>query len=341
MGNKQIEPFLLHLYIRGKCTREQLMIVRQYLTDPSYEESLNQFLRSDWEMTIGDQSAPVHESQEAYQHFLSIVQPVPGTTPVVTAVKLRRLPARKVWWAVAAAAIICISIARFSWLHTNQTRQDIARWMSIYNEAGERTAFFLPDSSKVYLGAASRLEYNTGYGVTNRNLRLKGEAYFIVNHQGDQPFAVTTGQLTTVDIGTEFNIRFIQNSPAIEVGVAKGLVDVLNNTDKKPATIARLGSRQLLRFDTASRKATIHALPEGEIGAWRKGLLVFRKQKFSEVAAELERYYGLHIHFDKEEHARILITTTLQNATVAEALEIIALTAGVKIKQDGNNVRIY
>lgn len=339
MGKKQTDNALLHLYIRGKCNREQLTVVRHYLTDAAYKESLEEFLRSDWQSTTDEKAGPADHAAENYKRFLAAVQSANEALPEITRCNPQRLFFRKAWQ--AAAMVIGIGLAGFAWWNNDHSsRPGITRWVSICNEAGERTVFSLPDSSKVYLGAASCLEYNTGYGVSNRNLRLKGEAYFIANHQGHYPLAVTTGKITTVDIGTEFNIRFIKNTAAIEVGVAKGLVEILNNTGKDPVRITTLSQRQQIRFDTASHKVEVDTLPEGEIGAWRQGLLVFRKQKLGEVAAELERYYGLTIQFADPDHAGILITTTLQNASAAEALEIVAITAGVRIERNGRGVKI-
>lgn len=337
MRTKQINPALLQLYIRGKCSRQQLTIVRQYLADAAYRESLETFLQSDWQNAMNEKG-PVSRNEEQYRQFLAAVQAAGDHKP--QGLRRKLLPYRR--WVAAAAIIILVSLAGFLWWANDRSHGSHTdlQWLSISNEAGERTAFFLPDSSKVYLGAASSLAYNTGYGISNRELRLNGEAYFIVHHEGDHPFAVTTGKLTTVDIGTEFNIRFLRNSPSIEVAVAKGSVEVLNN-EGRGKKIATLSGQQLLRFDTASHSALIDTLPGEEIGGWRKGLLVFRKQTFGEVAAELERFYGLHIGFDNPAHARILITTTLEHADAGEALEIIALTAGVKTERKGSEVRIY
>lgn len=337
MRKKQTDPALLQLYIRGKCNREQLTIVRQYLADAAYHESLEAFLQSDWQRAM-EEKGPANRDEEQYRQFLDAVQATRDKQQPVTIT--RRLFPRKYWMAAAVMIGVMITGGLLWWTSDGDQRREELRWVSLSNEAGERTAFFLPDSSKVWLGAASSLAYNTGYGISNRELRLSGEAYFIVHHGDDHPFSVTTGRLTTVDIGTEFNIRFLRNAPSIEVGVAKGSVEVLNNNNT-PQKIATLGRQQLLRFDTASGRAAIDTVPEEEIGGWRKGILVFRKQAFGEVAAELERYYGLHIHFDNPAHARILVTTTLEHADAATALEIMTLTAGVKMERKGSEVRIY
>lgn len=337
---KKADKFLLQLYLRDQCNKEQLTIVRHYLTDAGYKESLEEFLQSDWKETNEEKIPSDDNLAEKYERFLVLVNKE-KVLPVVQKRRSGRLFLRKMGWA-AAAVVTGISLALFVWW-MNDRRQEMQdqQWVHLHNEAGRRTVFFLPDSTRVYLGAASSFEYNKGYGITNRNTRLQGEAYFIVKHEGAHPFNVTTGRITTVDIGTEFNIRYLKNLPAIEVAVAKGTVEVLNNREGNTQRIATLGQRQQLLFDTASCAAEINTLyGEEAIGTWREGVLAFRKQAFHEVAAELERYYGLTIHFEDEINAGILITTTLRDATVNEALEIIGLTAGVKIKRVGDDVWI-
>lgn len=335
MQEKQIDRALLQLYIEGECNKEQLMIVRRYLTEPEYQNDLEAFLQADWQQTTAEQAEQENDLREKYRQFLTAAQPA-AVVPFPKG-KTHLFSLRNLWRAAAAILVVTIGVT-FIWRNANNKTPEI-QWLSLYNEVGERSVFFMPDSSKVWLGAASSLEYNTGYGVSNRDLRLKGEAYFIVNHRGKHPFAVRTGGITTVDIGTEFNIRFLENTP-IEIGVAKGLVKVVNSAGEIPATITTLGGGEQLRFDTVSGIAAINTLPEEEIGAWRQGLLVFRRQSLGNVAAELERYYGLSIRFANPAAARILITTTLRNANAAEALEIMSLTAGVKMERKGNQVTI-
>ena len=338
-----IDKTLLRLYVEGRCSPEQLAVIRQYLNDPAYRESLEEWLQMDWQEVSEETFREEAGATEKYQQFLALVQP--PVSPLVETTPVRHISSRR-WWQVAAAAMIIgvMGWAGWQWQENSRQQQQVLQedqWVHLQNEAGKRTEILLPDSSQVYLGAASSLRYNKNYGITNRDIVLEGEAYFIAKHKGRYPFSVRTGSITTVDIGTAFNIRYRSSEPAIKVAVAEGLVNVVNHDQPQAGVIASLKKQQQLNFDTFTRQAIVHTLPDGErIGSWRQGVLVFRKQRLREVAAELERYYGISIRFEKPQTADLLITTTINNASVKEAMDIVSLTAGVQINNSGKEVLI-
>lgn len=339
MQQRLIDKELLRRYVDGHCTKEELAIIQQYLHDPAYEESINEWLQSDWQQTIAETFAPDTNTAEDYHQFLSLVQPA-ATEPI---------PVKRMkfgYWRYAAAAIFVgmLSWTGWQWQQNEKQRQldnRESQWISLHNEAGKRTAIWLPDSSQVYLNAASNLRYNKNYGITNRNIILEGEAYFIVKHGRRHPFSVRTGGITTVDIGTAFNIRYRDADPFIKVTVAEGAVNVVDNEQSKAGVIASLTRQQLLSFSKNTRQTTVQTLPGTElIGGWRQGILSFRKQRLADVTAELEQYYGIRIRIARPETADMLITTTIPGATANEALDILAMTAGVGIQRTGNEVLI-
>lgn len=332
MQQLPVDKQLLRLYIDGHCTKEQLDLIRQYLHSPAYQESLDEWLHADWLQVSAETFEPEAGAAGKYRQFLTLVQPA-APAPVKRIISPR-------WWQAAAAAIFVGAIAWAGWQLQQQATLE-NEWVYLHNEAGERTEIVLPDSSQVYLNAASDLRYNKNYGITNRNIILEGEAYFIVKHGGAHPFNVQTGSLTTVDIGTVFNIRHRNTEPVVKVAVAEGAVNVVDHDHPKDSVIASLTQQQELNFNIADKRSNIQTLPDTEpIGGWRQGILTFHKQRLGDVATELEQYYGISIRFAQPQTADILITTVIDNATVAEALDIISITAGVTLKNSGKEVLI-
>lgn len=336
MQQQLIDGALLRRYTDGDCTKEELHVVRQYLQDPAYQESLYEWLQQDWQQVVAGAFPPEPKTTGSYQQFIALVQPV---TPVVKQLRLR-------WWKAAAAALFIgiMSWSGWQWQQSEKQRQRATlenQWICLRNDPGKRTSLVLPDSSQVYLNAASNLRYNKNYGITNRDITLEGEAFFIVKHGGQHPFSVHTGNLTTIDIGTAFNIRYRSTDSVIKIAVAEGAVDVMDSGQSKVRTLASLTQMQLLNFSKNTRQAIVQTLPDTElIGGWRQGILVFRKQQLRDVAAELEKYYGIHIRIARSETANMLITTTIRNATVAEALDIIAMTTSANITTTGGEILI-
>ena len=44
----------------------------------------------------------------------------------------------------------------------------------------EKKTVTLPDGTKVFMNALSTLTYGDGFGITNRNISMTGEAYFVL-----------------------------------------------------------------------------------------------------------------------------------------------------------------
>lgn len=57
-------------------------------------------------------------------------------------------------------------------------------------DAGQQKSFVLRDGTKIRLNSNSQLWISRDYGRPNRNITLKGEAYFEVKHNENHPFKV-------------------------------------------------------------------------------------------------------------------------------------------------------
>jgi transmembrane sensor len=344
MQQLPVDRSLLQLYMNGECSKEQLAIIREYLHNPAYQESLQQWLKMDWQQVTGENYEQEEKSADKFRQFLALVQT--SSTIPAEPIPVRKMQARR-WWQVAAAAVLVIGV--IGWISWQWKQQQQAEQLAMleqemvqfHNEAGKRTRIVLPDSTQVYLNAASHLQYNKNFGKTNRNITLDGEAFFIVKHGKEFPFSVRSGSITTVDIGTAFNIRYRKSDPVVYVAVAEGAVNVMDHQKTSGELITLLTQQQQLNFDARTGKATVQQLPDTEsIGGWRQGMLSFHAQPLKEVVRELERFYGISIRFANSETGDMLITTTIRNATANEALDIIALTAGVHLERSATEILI-
>lgn len=336
MTSKEIDRKIVLSWLQGDYSITQLRILQEYLQDPAYRESLEKFLQEEWGALDGSLQPSFPDLEQQYDKFRSQL-PVrePETVPV------RRLRARR--WIPAAAAAIVFILAGMIWLlhrsgPAGKDNKSIS-WVVLNTAPGEKRTIQLPDSSLVYLGVASTLRYNAGYNSNNRSVFLEGEGYFVIRHGGHYPFTVNTGDLATIDIGTEFNIRHYTGQGAVEVTVAKGRVEVHNKRGGNESRIAALDQGQQLQYDSATAGAVTVSLPENSlVGSWRKGILVFRKQSLKEVTDEMQRYYGVSIRYANPAHTTILLTTLLDNRSLEEALDIVTVTAGVHYVRQGNTI---
>ncbi|SEW39006.1 FecR domain-containing protein [Chitinophaga arvensicola] len=322
MQRKQVDRELLQRYLDGACSPAEMREVRQYLQGEDHRESLEDFMAADWQQIAAGMEPPA--TQADYERFLRLTG-----TPVRKVGVLRRM-----WWAAAAAVLI--AVASVAWWQQQHTRALLATNQILQAPAGKTTLIHLPDSSLIYLGPGSSLTYNKGYNINNRDLYLNGEAYFVVAHGGRHPFSVHTGKLTTVDIGTAFNIRHMPGGSGTDVTVAEGKVAVHYQQQEIP-----LQKEERLHFETATGLLSKETVRPGEaIGGWRQGILVFRHMTLKEIMADLERQYGTVIRFTSPEMEEISITTTLPGVSLDTALDIICETAGVHYIQQNKVIYI-
>jgi transmembrane sensor len=100
---------------------------------------------------------------------------------------------------------------------------------------GEQRTFKLPDGSLIYLNTLSRAEVRFSAGTRNVRL-LKGEALFVVEQDATRPFRVLTDDAIVQAVGTQFNVRRLENG--IVVSVVEGRVR-LTTASAEPEGSAR------------------------------------------------------------------------------------------------------
>ena len=81
----------------------------------------------------------------------------------------------------------------------------------VITAAGQRAQTVLPDGSKVWLNASSKIVYHNSLWSSDRQIDLSGEAYFEVSHDKHAPFIVNSKQIKTCVLGTKFNVRARQD----------------------------------------------------------------------------------------------------------------------------------
>jgi len=317
---------------------DQLQQIKEYLHDEAYRDSLYKFMQEEWEwLRVADFPALPGMSDQYAKFRFYLAHREKDNTPVITVAGMR---ARRLYRISAIAAAVLLLIVG-TWVlraiyNKRKAQQLAARELYFHNEPGFRTTVQLPDSSRVYLGAASTLRFKQEENG-DRLVLLEGQAYFEVKHDEHRPFTVRTGAISTVDIGTAFNIRYYPGNPSIEVAVTSGKVQVLHTGVHADTPLAVLDQGLRLAYDTGTLRYGITTLTNADnAGAWRKGVLFFQRQPLKEVTDELQRYYGVRFQYTNRAAEHILITTVLDNKSLEETLDIVTLTAGISFTRQGN-----
>lgn len=188
---------------------------------------------------------------------------------------------------------------------------------------GEQTRIVLPDSTVVWINEMTELQYDNNFQQQQRNVWLKGEAYFEVHSDTRRPFIVHTGAVSTTVLGTAFNLRGYDNERTITLDVTRGRV--LFGANKKIDVLHGQGAR----FDLQHHR--VEAMPlNPNANAWKTRQLVFEDAAMHDVLRDLEHYF--HVSFEAEDPALLHchFKANFQNATVAEVLDAIGYSLHVR-----------
>lgn len=182
----------------------------------------------------------------------------------------------------------------------------------------------LPDSSKVWLNAASSIRFPSRFEADKREVLLTGEAYFEIKHNAKSPFYVKSAHQTTRVLGTKFNINAYADQQEDEVTLIEGSVEAsstsLQKVLMKPGYKARIG-------DKIQYQQVDHA---GDYAAWRSGDFYFDNYSLEQVLQMLGRWYNLEVDTRSIPSNRIngLIP---RNLLLRDVLALIETTSGVQI----------
>lgn len=203
------------------------------------------------------------------------------------------------------------------------------KYAEIVATKGAVIRYELPDHSVVWLNSGSTLRYPTVFKKDNRNVELKGEAYFEVEADKERPFYVNTSDGLSVYVyGTKFNVAAYEDEHYIETVLEKGKVNVLT---PRQGTIVLAPGEQLLydKQTQESRKDKVDVY--GKV-AWKDGKLIFRNASLEEIFKRLERHFNVDIQLNNKSGKEYKYRATFRTETLSQILDYLAKSATLKWK---------
>lgn len=200
---------------------------------------------------------------------------------------------------------------------------------------GKNSSLKLPDGTKAYLNAGSRLVYPNFFSGKKREVYLIGEGFFEVAHDEKMPFVVQTSDLNVEVLGTKFNISAYPADNTVETVLAEGKVKLtqsggLFNFDREYI----LDINQLAVYNRTSSKVQINQVDVLNYISWHEGYLNFESSDLSRIVKKLERYYNINIILDDPMLGIRSITGKLHLRDETEyVLEVLAKTASAELKK--------
>lgn len=237
----------------------------------------------------------------------------------------------KIFLQISVAATVLLATVLAGW-HIAQDRNP--EIFSIVAERGQKSSITLPDGSRVWLNSASTISYTSDYNSRERNVFLKGEAYFDVAKSPEIPFIVHSQNLSVEALGTKFNIRAYEEDPVIVTTLVEGMVRTTagNVSDMLYPEQESSFDKQTGLMHKTRVQDPMHMIP------WLKNEILFTENSLSEIALLLERMYNVTVKFDDEKIGDFTYTGLVRNNSLQNVLELISTTSPVTYVIDENTV---
>ncbi|MFI5157970.1 MAG: FecR family protein [Sphingobacteriales bacterium] len=261
-------------------------------------------------------------------------------------------------WMIAASIITLLLVGIYA---VSRPKNISSSQQILAAQYGKRIHTILPDGSSVWLNSGSSIKY-TGNLIVNgkREVLLNGEGYFDIKHDANHPFIVHAGKLNIVVLGTAFDVKAYTDDEYIETTLIRGKVEIIN--DSKPDTKIVLYPNEKVRVNTNQAelkevnivsKAPVtdstlseknaQPLPDESITetGWVSDNLSFKKENFTDLAKQLERWYNVEIIFDNDAYSNKQFTGTFKNQDINEVMSALQLTQSFHYAITNNQIHIW
>lgn len=241
------------------------------------------------------------------------------------------------WGAVAAAVVLVLML----WLPGREAgsglfpvagKDEHVLERRVYRESEEIS---LPDGSRVLLKPNSELIALYTGDSFEREVILKGEAFFDIRHDPSATFIVHTGDIHTRVLGTAFNIRTWAGET--EVTVARGMVEV----SREGKSFGKLTAREQITIKESS--SSIQTLSEAETELFSLDLLplVFDEATLDEVFEEVGRRFRTNILADNPGLGKCRISASFTHGeSLEEILDLVCQMRHAGYTREGSNIKI-
>ncbi len=226
----------------------------------------------------------------------------------------------------ASIVILFLFVSVLTYIINNRLNNNVLS-TTLLADKGNVSSIMLPDSTMVWLNSESKLVYTSDYGKNNRNVILKGQAYFKVTKNKNIPFIVKSKDFDVKVLGTVFSIKSYPEDKESSVVLEEGSIELYNPINKNIISV-KTGERIICN----SRKVLLRQKVSNskKYSAWHRGHDVFYNSPLKDVVKQLNRKYNCNIVLDSKLYD-LRVTFSAENSDLKESLDIISNILPVKI----------
>lgn len=196
----------------------------------------------------------------------------------------------------------------------------------------------LPDGSEVWLNAESTIEFPAAFLGNERQVLLKGEAYFKVARNEACPFIVTSDRMKVRVLGTEFNFKSY-TSETSHISLVSGSVEVSRADADLPDVTLKPGQDA---WRDEAGEIHVREVDTYAVTQWVSGFFYFDDLPLVEILRELGRWYNLGVVFRNTASMYYKMHfSASRNEDIGQAIENLNRLRKVRVCIEGTDIVVY
>lgn len=316
---------LLHRYLNGTLREDERTRFYEMIASGQFDELLSSELFD---------TLHIHRGGEPGGHMATLLDELyndrirPHLHPNSTG-SLRSRPTLFSRWSIAASVTILLSLA-VTWMFKNsmwdthgvETVSSLSEETENIFRLRDKQYVRLPEGSTVLMNQGAELTYDPQtFGVKDRVVQLKGEAFFGIVSDPERLFIVESGSVKTTVLGTAFNVRAIPEEEVVQITVSRGKVKVGDQS----GTYELLSADQQVTIHTGDNTFSKKELKSSIVTEWTKDFLILDDVMMAEAARQISRKFKVDVNFKNEKLKECYVTASFLNGeTLDHVLEVIS-----------------
>lgn len=300
-------------YLLSETTAEEQEKVEQWLGDGANRAYYDQ-LKKIWDDSRQLALTSTVDENRAWQNFQQRIYPG----------HVRRTAFG--WMRIAASVIIVVGLGLLAyWVLGDRAKEmTVAAQKTVLNDT-------LPDGSVVTVNKGSSISYLSKFKGETRQVSLKGEAFFNVTPNKKQPFLILVNDVQITVVGTSFNVKTVDGNT--EVVVETGIVNVT-----RAGKTVELKANEETTVDRKDSVLTKEKVTDQLYKYYRTKEFVCDDTPLWKLVEVINEAYDSHIVIGKPALKNMSITTTFNNESLDQVLNVISLTLNIKIVKEGDTI---
>ncbi len=324
---------IVHKYVSGSSTKEELEQAIHLLEDPYHNLALRPTLYKLWNCEdLENINAPIVDDfpdlLNKIHHKINLEKKSEKRSKVQqTLLNISRI-----------AAVLIVGIVLGVLAHTYNKTETV--YYTSYAPKGSISQMVLPDSTMVYLNSGSELKYSIQANSKKREVFLKGEAWFHVRKNTQKQFVVHTPYYNVNVCGTEFNVKAYPGDNEITTTLEKGSIQISSTKNFKIQSKQILKPGEQLIYNIDKNTIELKMVKTRFYTSWKENKLIFINMNLKELITLIERKYGVDIEVTDPSIFEYHYDGTFKDETIIEVLEILKQTLPITYTIEGQKVKI-